>query len=457
MSTRSVRLIMAFVFVIALVSAPAMAQDDLLFPIGEGDFQWGDLDAFSELDFSGQELVVSSPWGNVGDQANVENVFAYFEYATGIEVVHIGSDSFEQQIVIDLEAGSPPDIAVFPQPGLAGDQAKNGFLVPLGDDVRENLLENYAAGESWVSMSTYMNEEGEEVFYAIPYKLDLKSLVWYVPENFEDAGYEVPTSMEELIALSDQIVADGEKPWCIAVGSDAATGWPATDWVEDMMLRTQTPEVYDQWVTNEIPFTDERVISAIETFGKFVLNDDYVFGGTEAVITTYFGDSVLGLFEVPADCYMYRMASFIPVFFPEGTEIGVDADFFYFPAYESRLEELGRPVLTAGTFWTITQDSEASRALMNFILTPLANELWMAQSSFLSVHSGANIELYSSDAARAQGEILLSADVVRFDGGDLMPGAVGAGSFWTEMVNYINGKPVEDVAADIQASWDAIK
>jgi alpha-glucoside transport system substrate-binding protein len=74
-----------------------------------------------------------------------------------------------------------------------------------------------------------------------PYKADVKSLVWYVPENFEDAGYEVPGTMEELKALTEQIVADGETPWCIGLGSGGATGWPATDWVEDMMLRTQPP------------------------------------------------------------------------------------------------------------------------------------------------------------------------------------------------------------------------
>ncbi len=116
-------------------------------------------------------------------------------------------------------------------------------------------------------------------FYGFPYKVDVKSLVWYNPENFEDAGYEVPETMEELKALTDQIVADGETPWCIGLGSGGATGWPATDWVEDMMLRTQPPEVYDQWVTNEIPFNDPRVVAAIEEFGYFARNDDYVAGG----------------------------------------------------------------------------------------------------------------------------------------------------------------------------------
>jgi alpha-glucoside transport system substrate-binding protein len=90
-----------------------------------------------------------------------------------------------------------------------------------------------------------------------------------LPDNFADAGYEVPTTMEELVALSDQIVADGGTPWCIGLGSGDASGWPATDWVEDIMLRTQSPETYDAWVTNELPFDSPEVVNAIEIFRLF--------------------------------------------------------------------------------------------------------------------------------------------------------------------------------------------
>lgn len=222
------------------------------------------------------------------------------------------------------------------------------------------MKDNYAAGQSWVDLGTYENQDGTRAFFAFPYKADVKSLAWYVPENFEDAGYQVPQTMEELKALSEQIVADGETPWCIGLGSGGATGWPATDWVEDMMLRTQSPEVYDQWVTNEIPFNDERIVAAIEEFGAFARNDDYVDGGAGAVASTDFRDSPKGLFAVPPKCYMHRQASFIPSFFPEGTQLGRDADFFYLPAYADR--DLGKPVLGAGTVFAITKESEVARA-----------------------------------------------------------------------------------------------
>ena len=258
----------------------------------------------------------------------VEEIFDIFEERTGHEVSYVGSDSFEQQIMIDAEAGSSPNIAIFPQPGLAADMASRGFLTPLQDGTADWIRENYAAGQSWVDLGTYADADGNDELYGMFFRVDLKSLVWYSPENFEDSGYEIPESMEELIALSDQIVADGGTPWCIGLGSGAATGWPATDWVEDMMLRTQPPAIYDQWVTNELPFDAPEVIGAIEAFGTFALNDDYVAGGAGAVASTDFRDSPKGMFSSPPQCYMHRQASFIPAFFPEGTVVGEDADFF---------------------------------------------------------------------------------------------------------------------------------
>jgi alpha-glucoside transport system substrate-binding protein len=285
--------------------------------------------------------------------------------------------------------------------------------------------------------------------------VDLKSLVWYSPDNFDDMGYEVPETMEELIALSEQIVADGGTPWCIGLGSGDATGWPATDWVEDLLLRTQPPEVYDGWVTNEIPFNDERIVSAIETFGMFAKNDAWVNGGAASVASTDFRDSPQGLFEVPPSCYMHRQASFIPSFFPEGTQVGVDVDFFYFPAYESM--DLGTPVLGAGTLWARTTDSDVSSGFYEFLQLPVIHEVWMAQSGFLTPLTTVNTDLYANDTLRGMGEILLGATTFRFDGSDLMPGAIGAGAFWTGMVDYVSGAEAQDVADNIQAAWDSIK
>jgi len=405
-------------------------------------------------DLGGEDLTIFGPWVGGAEIEAIEAVVADFNEKTGANAEYVGSDSLEQQIVIDAQAGSAPEVTFFPQPGLAANMASQGFLTPLPDGTEQWVLDNYAAGQSWVDLGTYANESGEENLYGFFYNVNLKSLVWYLPDNFDAAGYEVPESMEDLTALSEQIVADGGTPWCIGIGSDAATGWPATDWVEDIMLRTHEPSVYDQWVNHEIPFNDERVVEAIETFGMFAKNDDWVAGGAQAVGTTDFRDSPSGLFQVPPDCYMHRQASFISSFFPEGTELGTDVDFFYFPSFEEK--DLGNPVLGAGTLGAITNDTEGARAFMNYLKDPEAHEIWMGRSGFLTPHSGADLEAYANDTLRSQGEILLDADTFRFDGSDLMPGAIGAGAFWTGMVDFVGGDSAEDVATDIEEAWEAL-
>ncbi len=448
--------LMACTAAMALVSGGAFADGHLVFAPGEGPFNWDSYNAWAENapDLSGQTVTVFGPWLSPED-GFFSNALAYFEEATGADVIYTGSDSFEQQIVIDAEAGSAPNVAVFPQPGLAAVMASKGQLAPLGDGMADWVRDNYSAGQSWVDLGTYNDASGAPQMYGFFYNVNVKSLVWYNPENFEDAGYEVPETMEDLKALTEQIVADGDTPWCIGLGSGAATGWPATDWVEDMMLRTQPPEVYDDWTTNKIPFNDPRVIAAIDEFGWFALDDAKVSGGAGAVASTDFRDSPKGLFSSPPQCYMHRQASFVPAFFPEDVEFGVDTDFFYLPSFADK--DLGNPVLGGGTLMAVTDASDATTELMEFFKLPISHEIMMAQTGFLTPHSGVNLEAYKDDTLRGLGEILLGATTFRFDGSDLMPGGVGAGTFWTGMVDYTGGKSATDVATEIQSSWDALK
>lgn len=440
---------------LALTASTALADGHLKFTPGEdARFHWESYEALKATDLKGETITVFGPWLGP-DKELVESVIAYFEEATGADVKYSGSDSFETQIVIDTEANAPPNVAIFPQPGLAAGLAAKGKLTPLSAGTADWVRENYAAGQSWVDLGTYKGKDGKDDLFGFFYKIDVKSLVWYSPENFEDAGYEIPTSMEDLKALSDQIVADGGTPWCIGLGSGGATGWVATDWVEDLMLRTQTPEDYDAWVLNELKFNDPKVLEAIEDYGSFARNEAWVDGGVAAVATTDFRDSPKGLFASPPKCYMHRQASFIPAFFPEGTEIGSDANFFYFPSYASK--DLGKPVLGGGTLFAITKESKGAHAFVDFLRTPIAHEIWMAQKGFLTPHKGVNVDAYADDTLKGMGKILLGATTFRFDGSDLMPGAIGAGAFWTGMVDYSGGKSAQEVGDQIQKVWDTLK
>lgn len=437
---------------VAALCAGSVHAQELVFTPGEGDFSWDELETFaSEHDLSGQTLNITGPW--IGDDKDlVDSVIAYFEDATGAAVEYAGSDSFESEIRRAAQTGGLPNLAVLPQPGLLADLAAQGDVAPLSAETAEWIRENYAAGESWVDLATSYNEQaGEEALNGFFYKVDVKSLVWYSPPVFDELGYEIPETMEDLIALSEQAVEDGFNPWCIGLGSGGATGWPATDWVEDIMLRTQSLDTYDAWVANEIPFDSPEVVNAIDTFGTFARSEDFTGMSPAEVVATDFRDAPDGLFQFPPACLMHRQASFIPTFFPEDAEY----DFFYFPAFEG--EDLGSPVLGAGTVWAITDENDAAYAFIDFLKLPIAHEIWMAQSGFLTPHKGVNTELYANETLRGMGDILLGATSFRFDASDLMPSEIGAGAFWTGMVEYMRTGDAQAEAASIQSAWDAIQ
>ena len=426
-----------------LAGSCALALASLAAPVIAADYKGPNL--------KGESLSITCPWTGA-EETIFKKVIAAFVATTGADVTHSCSQGSELQIKMDIKAGSPSNISVLPQPGLGKEYASQGKLVELGDEASEYVKKNFAAGQSWVDLGTYADKAGKKKFYGVFYNVNLKSLVWYVPENFKKKGYQVPKTMEELKDLTRKIAADGGKPWCIGLGSDLATGWPGTDWVEDLMLRTQTPEVYDGWINNSVKFNDPRVIEALDEYGWFAKNDAFVAGGANSAPMVSFKESPKGLFKSPPACYLHHQASFIPSFFPEGQQ---DAgDFFYFPPYASK--NLGNPVLGGGTIMTITKDSKAARAWMDFIMSPQASEIWMAEGSFLSPLKTADIRKYKSASLRKQAEILLNATTFRFDASDLMPGAIGASSFWSGMIDFSRGRTSKQVADDIQRSWDIL-
>ena len=409
-------------------------------------------DDYQGPDLKGETLTISCPWtGAEGD--NFRSVTALFERQTGAVVHHACSQSSEQVILANAKNGTSTNISVIPQPGLAAQLASMGALVPLGDKTQAWMERAYAAGPAWVELGQFSNAQGKKELYGFAFNVNVKSLVWYIPKRFEEKGYKVPQSMEQLEALTQRMVKDGVKPWCMGLESEAASGWPATDWVEDMMLRLHPTSVYDDWVTNRIPFNDPRVLEAIKAYGKIATDPALVAGGPKAVNSTSFKESPRGLFGNQPACYMHRQASFISSFFPERQ--AQEADFFYFPSYLKKM--LGFPVLGGGTLFTITQDSKAARAFMAFLQHPQAHETWMARGGFLTPHRAADRRKYRDRLQRKAGDILLGATTIRFDGSDLMPAAVGAGTFWKGMLDYTGGKNLEIVTADIDKSWKALK
>ncbi len=381
----------------------------------------------------------------VGEQQEkLEQALAPFEEETGIDVIYEGTDAFATLLPVRVESGDPPDLAMFPQPGLLADFARAEQLVPLNDFIDTSTL-RAAYPDTWIELGSVDDEA-----YGIWYRASVKSLVWYRPTAFEAKGYDIPTTWAEMIALSDKIAADGETPWCIGLESGDASGWPGTDWVEDIMLRTAGPEAYSQWVAHDLPFDSPEVINAFDEFGQILLNPDYVNGGAIGAVSTPFGDSPRGLFNEPPSCYMHRQANFIATFFPEGEEPKVDYDIFPLPEIDSRF---GTPILVAGDAFGMFNDTPEARALMQYLATPQPHEIWAGLGGFISPHKQVSTDAYPDIISQKIAQILADADVIRFDGSDMMPGAVGTGTFWSGVIDFAVGEPAENVTETIDASW----
>ncbi len=375
-----------------------------------------------------------------------EKMVAPFEEETGIKVEFTGTRDLPAILTTRVEAGNPPDVSAMPNPGQMVEFAKEGRLVPLATFMdRGTLLDNYS--NAWLELGSY---DGQ--LYSIFISADLKSMVWYSPKKFAAAGYEVPGTWDELIALSDQMVADGNTPWAIGLESGAASGWPGTDWIEDIMLRIASPETYDAWVNHEIAWTNEVVMEAFEIFGEIARSNNYVYGGPNAVLTIPFGDSADALFTDPPNAYMHRQATFIKGFmlehFPDLIP-GEDFDFFPFPSIK---EEYGTPALGAADMLAMFNDTPEARAFMEYIASAQAQEIWVGELGKLAPNQNVDPGVYPDDITRKAADFLGEASVFRFDGSDLMPAAVGSGSFWTGILDYVSGENLANVLMQIEAS-----
>lgn len=419
---------------------------------GGGDVDCSAYESYGDLE--GKSISVYTSIISPEDQPHID-AFKPFEECTGATVDYEGSREFEAQLLVRLESGNAPDMAYVPQPGLIQRIAADfpDKIFPVGEAATANIDENY--NEAW---KEYGTAEGE--LYGAPLGANAKSFVWYSPAAFEENGYEIPTTWDELIALSDQMVTDHPdiKPWCAGIESGGATGWPATDWIEDVMLRTAGPEAYDQWVTHEMPFNDPQVVEALDTAGEILRNPDYVNGGlgeVQSIATVPFGDAGLPILD--GSCFLHRQASFYQANWPEGTTVAEDGDVFAF--YLPGMSADDKPVLGGGEFSIVLADRPEVHALQAYLTSgEWSNEkAKVTNAGWVSANSNLDPANLKSPIDQLAYELLTAEDTVfRFDGSDLMPAAVGAGTFWTEMVAWIaEGKESQAVADAIEASWPA--
>ena len=422
---------------------------------GGGQASETDCTAYEQYgDLSGRRITLYTSITSPEDEPHIRS-YEKFQECTGAQVVYDGSKEFEAQIRVRVQGGNPPDIAYIPQPGLLQDLVRQGAVRPAPQAVATNVDQYYP--ETYKSAGSV-----DGTLYAAPLGANVKSFVWYSPQAFAAKGYAVPKTWDEMIALSNRIVAEGGKPWCAGIGSGEATGWPLTDWMEDVMLRENGPEVYDQWVSHAIPFNSPQVAAALNRVGSILKNPAYVNGGlgdVSSIATTTFQEGGQPILEEL--CYMHRQANFYAANFPEGTDISENGQVF---AFELPPIDPNRPqtILVGGELVAAFTDRPEVQAFQAFLSSPeWANEKAKAgselgRSGWLSANSGLDVNNLSNPIDRLSAQVLQDQNnTFRFDGSDLMPGAVGSASFWRGMTDWITGQSTSQTLEFIEQSWPA--
>lgn len=380
-----------------------------------------------EGDEADDAVTVFGPW--LGEDADAfAAVIAEFEFETGVDVRYLGSNNFETDLRDRVSSGIElPDVALVPQPGLITELIAAGSVAPLSDEVVDAVVDAYPFERGDLEVA------GEA--YLVPYRSNVKSLVWYRPDLFEERGWEVPTTLDELHALVGEIAdgaaeagaegdgdggdaAAGLAPWCFSVSAGSASGWPATDWVEDLVLRRAGPDAYDDWVAGDLAYDDGAIRDAYAEFEELVLGAGRAAGGRRSVLEVRVSDAADPLFADPPGCAMFKQASFATSWFP--TSIGDDLDFFVLPGATA---DEPPPLLTGGTGAVQFDDRPDVERFLQFLASPAGGEAWAERGGYLSTRDSVD-ESYYHAGDRAFAALVLDGAVQRFDASDLLTPAV---------------------------------
>jgi alpha-glucoside transport system substrate-binding protein len=380
---------------------------------------------------------------------SLQKSWAEFSKCTGITIAYEGANDFESQLPVRVQGGTAPDIALIPQPGLLQRMVQTGKVVEAPKQTADNVDKYW--NKAW---KDYATVDGK--FYGAPMQSNFKSLVWYSPKAFSDAGYKVPTTWDELMQLSDKMAQSGTKPWCGGISSGTATGWPATDWLEEVVLGKYGGDVYDKWVSHDIKFSDQQIVDALNIVKNWYGNPKYVnagFGDVKTIATTTFQDAGKPILQ--NKCFMLQQASFYGAQWPAGTKVGPDGQVFAFklPGIDPSVKT---PVLAAGEFVTAFSDRPEVQMVQNYLSTPdwHTSRIKVA-SGWTSANSGVDASNYTTEVDKLSAQFLTDPNAtVRFDASDMMPAAVGAGAEWKEMTAMFGeGKSVDAVAKAIDDAW----
>jgi len=294
--------------------------------------------------------------------------------------------------------------------------------------------------------------------YGIPVGMNIKSLVFYNKPAFTAAGYTVPTTIADLMTLTDKIKASGKTPWCIGLESGAATGWPGTDWIEELVLKQSGPDVYDQWISHKVKFSDPPIKAAFDTYAKIALTPGNVFGGSKSIVSQAFGTAANPMFTKPPGCFLHKQGNFVTQkgFLSEAIRANIDTNVGVFPFPKDKFDTVEGGGDLAALF--TKNDTNVTKVLKELTEDPTFGTPWAGPDDrgFLSPHKDFDVSKYGNEITRGIAKIAYTATGIRFDGSDSMPAKVGAGSFWKGMVAFTSGQKDEaSTLKTIDDSWPA--
>ncbi|WET77221.1 ABC transporter substrate-binding protein [Amycolatopsis sp. QT-25] len=395
---------------------------------------------------AGPVVVLASWTGN--EETAFRQVLDAFEAETGIRYLYEGTRAVDQVLASDVQRGTPPDVAVLPNAGVLAKYQKSGALLPLDDALSAAVTRSFSA--QWVTLQ----QIGTQKLYAVAVKADLKSLIWYDPARLTGIR---PTTFEGLRAYAAGLTAAGGTPWCVGMGAPPTSGWPGTDWIEDILLHSAGPDKYRQWASGGLPWTSPEVEKAWQDWGS-VLEPAAIRGGTAAALLTDFGDAGKAMFTEPPGCALEHQASFVMSRYqnfqrPDGTlpEPGTDFDFLSFPGRD--VSEVAADL--AGMF----QDTPQARKLIEFLASEKAQRIWpsIPRANAFSANRKLGLDVYPDQVSRRVADTITSAAALCFDASDLMP-ATMTGAFHRAVLEYLSNrdrlgtllKQLEDVRKSIQ-------
>jgi alpha-glucoside transport system substrate-binding protein len=392
-------------------------------------------------DLSGETLEVAAIWTDA-EQERFEMVLQAFEEDTGADITYTpAGDNMDVFLEGRLARNGEPDVAIVAQPALLRQLQDNDNLVAL-TDASAVVEENFNEG-----LREAMSVDGE--LYGVPFKSANKSLLWYNPMVLDDAGVEPPADWEELKESAQTIADSGVTP--VSVGADV--GWPLTDFFENVLLWTAGGEFYDQLADGEASWDSDEVKTALETMAE-VWQDDWVVGGLDGAASTTFDVSATQLVTEPAG-FLFE-GDFVAgqITGEEVGEIGTDADFVPFPAVGDGAA--GDNVIIGGDFPVLLKDSEAGQALMAYLASAEAQEIWVAEGGFLSSNTAVDNSVYPDDVTRRAAEMVQESESTRFDLSDLVPPELGATEgqgLWMIFTDFLqNPDDVDGTATALQAA-----